>query len=824
MAKLLVCLSVLLVLMSAQTMAQTIEAWIESSQKVPVEKIYIQTDREYYFTGETLWLKSYLTDSRSGRLIPGAENVFLQLTGESGKQVLKVNLMSINGQAPGSIVLPDSLNPGNYLLSAYTDYLLNFGNESFFQKNITILKPARSLRAVESRQRDGSRAPMISDVSFLPEGGKLLEGIANLVAFKAIDGNGYGIDAKGVVKDASGADVVTFNTDYKGMGIFFITPEKGKSYHAVINGLPSFRFSFDSLIVAEGIKIQVVNQTSQDLLVNVSGNTDRFKGETFYLVNMHHGRAVFYQPVLIEDQNQLVKFNSGMLKGGINQLVLLDSKLRPVSERLIFSDNYDVNELKLSPAQSNFSSRSEANIHISGDKKHNEISNLSVSVVHESAFHEQPASQNILSWMLISSELNGFIETPAEYFSDSILNARAKQGLLMLTNGWSSYFWNSVPNAATELKYSQKAGLEIHGIATNVVSGEAMKNGEITLILEKDGEMAVLTQKTDNEGYFGFSGLLFNDTANVYLQAKNKRGRQNTSITFLQEEITPADETYVKSLKGSVNFPGALDILNYQQTLEIEKHQRKMGILPVNLKKQEEPVAGDGHFRIYEMADQVLEIPEKDGSYGNIIDYMVGRVTGLDVNGDEVTLRGTSNVTGSSTPLFLVDGIPLNSNRLIDVPDEIGKNSEEGFRESFSNSVQKVKSIPMGDIDKVEILKNPQNLAFFGVEGANGVIAIYTRRGSSENTAVAKGVIEQRIAGYSSYRKFYSPKYLPTAEKEEAPDFRTTLFWEPELLLKDGQGNLTFYTSDQPGKYKVIAEGITASGRICYGTSWLIVE
>ncbi len=804
--------------------AQDIENWIANNEKVPVEKIYLQTDRNAYFTGETLWMKSYLTDSRSGRLIPGAENVFLRLTDETGNSVLKVNLMSINGQAPGHILLPDTLQPGNYLLSAYTDYLLNFGSKSYFHKKISILNPARSLRAVESRQRRATSTAMVADVSFLPEGGKLLEGVNNLVAFKAIGKNGYGIEAKGSVVDASGQEVAAFSTDYKGMGIFFFTPEKGNSYHATVNGFPSFRFTFDSLIVSQGIKIQVVNQTSQDLIVNVMGNSDRFEGQTYYLVNMHQGKVVFYQPVQIQERNQLVKFESSMLKGGINQLMLLDNKLRPVSERLLFSENIDVNEIKIEPRQSSFGLRTGANLLVSAGNSQDEISNLSMSVVHEAAFSADDNHENILSWLLVSSELNGYIESPADYFSDSTLSAQAKQHLLMLTNGWSSYFWNSVPNAGAELEHQQKAGLELHGVATNASSGQPLKNGDITLILEKDGEMAVLTQKTNEQGIFSFSGLLFNDTANVYVQAKNNRGRQNTQINLLQETNASVPDTHVSPLNADINVPEELDKQKYYQQLEVNTYKRKAGILPVTAKEPEEPAFNDGHFRIYDMPDQVIEIPEKEASFSNIIDYMVGKVPGLDVNGNSVTLRGTTSLSGSSAPLFLVDGIPLNSNRLVDMPEEVEQNVEEKFKEGSSGSIQKVKSIPIGDIEKVEILKSPQNLAFFGVEGANGVIAIYTKRGKSEKTDVAKGVLEQKIAGYSSYRKFYSPDYSPEAGEHEAPDYRTTLYWEPDLLLNNAPENISFYTSDQPGKYKVIVEGISESGRICYGTVWFNVE
>jgi hypothetical protein len=64
--------------------AQNIESWISENEKNPAEKIYIQTDSENYFTGDTVWFKVYLTDSRSGQLIPRAENVYINLMDGSG--------------------------------------------------------------------------------------------------------------------------------------------------------------------------------------------------------------------------------------------------------------------------------------------------------------------------------------------------------------------------------------------------------------------------------------------------------------------------------------------------------------------------------------------------------------------------------------------------------------------------------------------------------------------------------------------------------------------------------------------------------------------
>jgi hypothetical protein len=716
-----------------ESTSQTIEQWVSSHEKLSVEKLYLQTDREFYFPGETVWLKSYMTDSRSGRLVPGAENILVQLTDEKGDAVLETNLLSINGQSPGHIFLPDTIRPGNYLLRAGTDYLINFGEASFFHKTISITRPPRTSRGIESRQRASLSRRMVADVQFLPEGGKILEGVSNLVAFKATDANGFGTDVKGSVRDESGAEVAAISTDYKGMGLFFFNPEPGKKYRATINGFPSFRFSFDSLIVSEGVKIQLVNQTSRELTINITANSRKYYNKPFYLVNMHRGNVIFYQPFQLQETNHLLRFNTDMLKGGINQVVLLDENLVPMSERLLFCDYSQLNEIEVEADKNVYPVRSEVTLSLTGGNNQPEVSNLSVAVVHQAAFPEIGNSQNILSWMLLGSELKGFIESPSEFFNDNEMSAQAKLRLLMLTNGWSTYFWNSVPASGEILNHQPTAGLEISGIAADVRTGHALKSGEITLIVEKDGDMAFLTSPVEKNGQFTFSGLLFNDTASIYLQAKKPRSRKRTFITLSDDKGVPVSPIHKNRLKGTIDFPSELEKVQFQHYLETEKFARKGSLHRTASIRQEVPdLSKDGHFRIYSKADQVIEVPEREASFGNVLDFLAGKAAGLDISGGQVIIRGTTNIDGKSTPLFLIDGVPVSARGIPNMPEEIGENVDDDSWEGRNDEVEKIRSIPLGDIEKVEILKSPQNLALFGVEGSNGVIAIYTRKGKSE--------------------------------------------------------------------------------------------
>jgi TonB-dependent SusC/RagA subfamily outer membrane receptor len=134
--------------------------------------------------------------------------------------------------------------------------------------------------------------------------------------------------------------------------------------------------------------------------------------------------------------------------------------------------------------------------------------------------------------------------------------------------------------------------------------------------------------------------------------------------------------------------------------------------------------------------------------------------------------------------------------------------------------INSVKTIPIYDVDKIEVLKSPTNLAVFGVKGANGVIAIYTKHGKKTSGEITtKGVLEKNIAGYSGLRNFYSPQYIPAKQKSERPDLRTTLYWNPDVKTLEGSAEISFYSSDQTGIYRVFVEGISSDGKICLGNS-----
>jgi hypothetical protein len=89
------------------------------------------------------------------------------------------------------------------------------------------------------------------------------------------------------------------------------------------------------------------------------------------------------------------------------------------------------------------------------------------------------------------------------------------------------------------------------------------------------------------------------------------------------------------------------------------------------------------------------------------------------------------------------------------------------------------------------------------------------RRGLDDRDADTgtPGLLSFRFPGYYQAREFYSPVYDKTGTHDNQPDYRTTLFCEPEIKTgEDGRATVSFYTSDKSSVYRIIVEGMTETG------------
>jgi len=115
---------------------------------------------------------------------------------------------------------------------------------------------------------------------------------------------------------------------------------------------------------------------------------------------------------------------------------------------------------------------------------------------------------------------------------------------------------------------------------------------------------------------------------------------------------------------------------------------------------------------------------------------IAGKVPGVNISqsngapggGVSINIRGTGSITGGTSPLYVVDGLPLSSN------------SSDRFNQggnNFNYTVNPLNNINPADILDIQILKDAAATAIYGSRGANGVVIITTKRGKGEVPSIS---------------------------------------------------------------------------------------
>ncbi len=420
---------------------------------------------------------------------------------------------------------------------------------------------------------------------------------------------------------------------------------------------------------------------------------------------------------------------------------------------------------------------------------------------------------------MLDSELKGSLESPSDYFLDEEnISADEKLDLVMMINGWRKYFWDEFKNYFRKpLPGWADVGLTIKGEVKTLWGEKPLENATVELG-PFSSQFLILKDTTDKSGKFSFSRLYLRDSALIMMNAKNRKDKNNNVDIFY--ESTPVFNSIVPvSLGGEIyratpeiEIPEEFDRSAYYRYVadrEFNLAEGSILLKEVEIKeKLKTPANITGYYgfptRSYTLADADRE------RYPDVLKYLEIEVPGILDFGDGIRIG-----FASKAPTIVVDG--------------------------YDPAVS-IEQMSMDDIAKIEII--PPSRAFPSFSAINragemvevgapsnsgGVISILTKTGFGKFNDEFKRIIHGRITpilrGFRQAREFYSPVY-PLAEKDSVnrPDQRPTLYWNPDVALENDEADIEFFTSDMPGKYMIIVEGISKKGKICYGTNLFTVD
>ncbi|KAA2243414.1 hypothetical protein F0L74_13015 [Chitinophaga agrisoli] len=774
---------------------RVVEALDEFANRYPQEKVYLHLDKDYYASGETIWFKAYIT--LQGLPDTRATNLYVELADRSGAIVQKKLFAAGNAGAPGNLDLPETLKPGMYQLRAYTSWMLNFDQAFLYSRTIEIFDPQKRNNPPT---RDSVSSTAFS-VQFFPEGGDMIIGQNNIVAFKAIDQSGYPIGVSGIIKDSKGQKVAAIETLHDGMGQFELMPAKaGETYSAVIKAANGQEKSIAlPAVKTTGAGLKVYNRGARVFYQAMVANPADTAYDELLLIGQINQQLVYKAPLKVSEGRISGFVPTASMPSSIMQLTLFSKSGQPLSERLVFISKPDRLPLAL-PDDASIDTEERGKNTVVLKVPDSLQSILSVAVTDADLVVKDPDQNTIVSNLLLTSDMKGYIHNPAWYFTDTSKLATQALDLVMMTNGWRRFSWEKILNKQfPDTRYPYEQGILLKGTAFTNNGRYQLANGKVDFIIKQmtDSSTMIASAPTNSMGEFTLQNMVFADTALIYYQGNDAQKRW--------KDVTVKFNTHffenTASVAGPFPFriPPAIDnnTLKAYLTTAFDANRvnrsinsRTIFLKEVNISERkvtkEESMDKKYASGLFSGGDGYsFDMTKENASYMNVFQYLQSRVAGLQITGD---LNNPSLSWRGGSPSLYLNEMPVD--------------------------VSMISSLPVTDIALVKVFRPPFMGGIGG--GAGGAIAVYTKKGGEGGDNTVRGFEMYKKPGYTVVKEFYSPDYAVHKEVHSLPDKRMTLYWNPNLPIDTSThtANIVFYNNDFSRHFRVVVEGIGADGTV----------
>lgn len=767
----------------------------ENKSITSIEKIYLHTDRSTYFIGEDLWYKAYNVRASNNVLFDNSNILYVELISPDSKIISRNKTNLEMGLGYGDFQLTDSLGvkPGKYQLRAYTNWNRNFGEDFVFKKDIEIIdvfeshantnKTENYSVEIKTTGNDSSRQNGYT-VDFFPEGGSLIENVASIIGFKAVDSEGKPIDVKGEVYDSDNELVASFLSPHDGMGKFQMLPISGKNYYAKIK-----------ILAGAELRVALPKVTTNGYLISFRA----FKGRNIISINTNeatlaqnpnaaltvvcNAKGISYLESTQTLTATTLSFELPRDKApeGISQITLFDSNNKPQSERLVYVEKDPDLDVQLVADKANYKPNEKATINVSSKSKLGvaKSASFSMSVTDmNGVIEDKEYGTTISSYFLMESDIRGKVYNPGYYFD--VANVKRLDHLddLLLTQGWRDFLWKTMPKVNDTKNYIAEKGINISGKVKQLFGDKTKENYTIGLVLLNLKHINTFKTTTDSIGKFKFENLKFSEKMQMTVSSKDEKGKYKGEI-LLNPIEQPAIAVDFKKQTIDWNPTNRLIVDN------VFKKYTTFGVKPENVLQEVSIVAKKNNKLIgaYGIPENTYVADESLKTFTSIFELIEQKIPGVIIEGESIRFARFQGA-----PLILIDNMIDNTGLLNFIMPQ--------------------------DVLKIESIRGSQAATFYGSQAASGIISIFTKPNKTIKEKSGFNYIKQDVEGFQTARVFYSPNpEKPNLELDEKAAVRNTIYWNPYVHPdKTGNVSVNYYNTKVETKVKVALEGITATG------------
>ncbi len=361
----------------------------------------------------------------------------------------------------------------------------------------------------------------------------------------------------------------------------------------------------------------------------------------------------------------------------------------------------------------------------------------------------------------------------------------------------------SVSSNGKELRYPIESGITLVGQVLDKKGKPASAMVSMIGVESKD----MILMEAQKDGKFWVTGLGFYDSAGFIFQARDKKNRSFGSIRVAPSEVPPFNYTAKNQPLKVVATESPQRIISEYDVARDTRVLKEVTVLGEKVVEEED-------VRTYGNPDYVIEGKDLNVALGSLLYTLPGKFPGLNVR------IAANNGEGPRWVVY----------------------SERAYRSSLGTTREvlvTLNDVAMSGDKPAEFLatidpNTVKSVAFttrlnplYGSQGAFGVLSIYTKTKplNDETLKNQENFQTMRIPGYDLSRKFNAPDY--SEEKPDATkiDYRSTLYWNPEVITDDqSEASVSFYASDLSGRYRVVVEGVTINGEPLRSEHYITIE
>lgn len=769
----------------SQDDSEILEAY-EDYTETAREVVYMHLNKSTYIKGESIGFTAYIMDKKDKKPSQLTTNLYVSIEDENNN-IVKQKLIKVeDGVASNTFELDSLFSSGNYNVKAYTNWMLNFNEQNHYVESIRIINPDTENYVEEKRVQSGI------DAQFLPESGHLLNGVINTIGVVIKDDLGFGIpNTKGEVLDKNDKVLSSFETNSLGIGQFQLLADRTDTYTVKITTANNdFDFDLKQKIEAKGVIMSLKSLKSKvfvSLITNAETLND-IKGKRYTLM-AHNGDNYDIMDIYFTDDTVVTKaIEFANTATGVNILTLFNEDDQPIAERLFF--NYNGIDLIKSTDVSASKKRDTVTVNLSFKNINTEAINaLSISVLPDET-KSYNRHNNIVSYTYLQPYLRGTIEQAKYYFTDIDAKKQYELDNLLLTQGWSSYDWNSIFKNVPNQTHTFEQGIRLKAN----LQGEVLKNPDNAFLMHAvSNEEPRIFEVSEGENSFLIDNLFPVGADKIFMSRITKTNGLLPASLYFQ------------------SFPSAIPRLSTNSVTLRPKHDYT---IEANLKSN--VFKGYNLGEVQELEEVVVKsaLERKRTKMRKLNKHKFGKIAVIDE--EDRLLFNTLGQFLVSKGFQVIEN--LGQFEVIDRQNYSGRTPNGGgvgplffLDDMYMVDLSIFSQYSLTNVGYIEI--NRLGIGE-GARGGRGVIKIYSSTEGSKSTNNQDTVQDFKLPlSFSAEKKFYVPKY-----QSYYTDFYKgygVVDWKPKVTI-DPDGIASFKIFKPIGSVTLFIEGIANDGSFIF--------